>query len=105
MKKKDLQAVVEQHLNAPRVLGRLATMLRENNLVAQRHHDGRELSVFWGNRGDYWRCTVFLGKATDLALLQLDLHEDGTFHVEMWEPCSITVSPHENLLCLTRLRS
>lgn len=98
-----LDEIVEQRLNDPGVLGRLACPLRRNELVAQRHHDSKSLRVFWRNRGDHWRCTVFMDEVSELCLIQVDIHDDGSVRVESWEPCSVTVSPDDDLLCLTRL--
>ena len=104
MNKDALETIVQQRLDQPSILGRLACALRQNDLVSQQHHDGKVLNVVWRNRGDHWRCTIFLNQATDLALAQIDLHTDGTLRVEAWEPCSVTVSPGEDLLVLTRYR-
>jgi hypothetical protein len=100
-----LETIVQQRLDYPSVLGRLACQLQRGDLVAQQHHDGKLLDIVWRNRGDHWRCTIFLDKATDLALAQVDIHTDGTIRVEAWEPCSVTVSPGEDSLVLTRYRS
>ncbi len=105
MNKDALETIVQQRLDQPSVLGRLACPLRRDDLVAQQHHDGKLLDVVWRNRGDHWRCTIFLNKATDLALAQVDVHSDRSVRVEAWEPCSVTVSPGENLLVLTRYQS
>lgn len=100
----ELKEIVEQRLDAPGILGRLACNLRSNDLVEQRHHDERKLCVLWRNTGDFWRCTIFLDEVTELCLLQVDLHDDSTVRVEAFEPCSVTVSPQDNLLCVTRYR-
>ena len=99
----DLNEVVEQNFSNPSVLGRLACFLRRNEPIAQRHHDHRELDVFWRHRDGHWRCTIFLNKGTDACLAQVDVHDDGTIRVEAYEPCSITISLGKELLCLTRL--
>jgi hypothetical protein len=35
----------------------------------------------------------------------VDIHRDGAVRVEAWEPCSITVDPKQDVLCLTRFSS
>lgn len=99
-----LQQVVEQRIDDPGILGRLACHLRRSEPVAQRHHDGRVLEVLWRQRAGHWRCTVFLNKSTELCLAQVDLHDDGTVRIEAHEPCSVTISPADDLLCLTRFK-
>jgi hypothetical protein len=101
----ELKEIVEQQMDNPCILGRLACNLRSDDLVEQRHHDERKLCVSWANRGDSWRCTIFLDEVTELCLVQVDLHNNSTVRVEAWEPCSITISPEDNLLCLTRYRA
>ena len=100
----ELKEIVEQQMDHPWTLGRLACNLRSHELVEQRHHDERKLHVLWRNTGDFWRCTIFLDEVTELCLVQVDLHDDSTVRVEAFEPCSITVSPQDNLLCVTRYR-
>lgn len=100
----ELKEIVEQEMHHPDILGRLAYPLRNDKLVEQRHHDGRDLDVIWRNAGDSWRCTIFLDRATDLCLVQVDLRTDSTVRVEAYEPCSVTISPQDDLLCLTRYR-
>jgi hypothetical protein len=74
--------------------------------VEQRHKDKRKLQVFWRERLSSWRCTVFLDVDTELCLAQIDLDDDdGTFRVEAFEPCSVTVSSKKGLFCLTRYAS
>jgi hypothetical protein len=101
----DLKQVVAQRIDDPGILGRLACHLRRNEPVAQRHHDGRELDVLWRERPGHWRCTIFLSKGSELCLAQIDLHDDGTVRVESHEPCSITIAPDEDLLCISRFKS
>jgi hypothetical protein len=69
----ELKEIVEQQMDHPWTLGRLACNLRSNDLVEQRHHDERKLHVLWRNTGDFWRCTIFLDEVTDLCLVQVDL--------------------------------
>lgn len=101
----ELREIVEQRIDDPWTLGRLACNLRSNDLVEQRHHDDCRLSVLWRDTGrNFWRCTIFLGEETDLCLVQVDLHSDKTVRVEAFEPCSVTISPEDGILCLTRYR-
>jgi hypothetical protein len=100
----ELKEIVEQGMDEPGILGRLACNLHSDDLVEQRHHDKRRLSVLWRNTGEYWRCTIYLDEDTDLCLIQVDLHKDSTVRVEAYEPCSVTISPEDNLLCLTRYK-
>jgi hypothetical protein len=104
MTRSELKQLVKQGINEPFTLGRLACVLRDNDLVEQQHHDARTLVVFWRDAVDFCRCTIFLDEDTELCLAQVDLHKDSTVRMEMYEPCSITVSPSDNLLCLTRIR-
>ena len=84
----ELKEIVEQQMDHPWTLGRLACNLRSHELVEQRHHDERKLHVLWRNTGDFWRCTIFLDEVTELCLVQVDLHDDSTVRVEAFEPCS-----------------
>ena len=100
----ELKELVEQRMDDPWILGRLACNLRDNDVVEQRHHDNRRLSVFWRDTGAFWRCTIFLDETTELCLVQIDLHQDSTVRVEAFEPCSVTIEPNDGVLCLTRFR-
>jgi hypothetical protein len=100
----ELKEIVEQKMNDPWILGRLACNLRDNDLVEQRHHDKRNLIVYWRETIEFWRCTIFLDEEEDLCLAQIDLCNDSTIRVEVFEPCSVTISPQDGLLCLTRYR-
>ena len=104
MTNSELKEIVEQEMDDPFVLGRLANKLHRNDVVEQRHHDGRHLEVFWRDTGSFWRCTIFLDATTEMCLVQIDLHRDSTVRVEAWEPCSVTISLEDDLLCLTRFR-
>jgi hypothetical protein len=105
MTQQELAEIVEQRMDDPFILGRLVCNLRSNEPVEQRHRDNRKLEIFWRDTGEFWRCTVFLDEKTDLCLAQIDLHNDATVRVESYEPCSITVSPEDGILCLTRYKS
>lgn len=102
MAKSVLRQIVEQRLDEPGVLGRLACHLRRDEPVEQQHHDGQKLQVYWRERAGHWRCTIFLDEKTDLCLTQFDLHDDGTVRVESWEPCSVTVDPKMDVICVVR---
>jgi hypothetical protein len=99
-----LKQIVEQRLNEPGVLGRLACRLRENDAVEQQHHDGRKLGIKWRERPGHWRCTVFANQHTDESIVQVDLHSDGDIRIESHEPVSVHVSLQNNLLCITCLQ-
>ena len=101
----ELKEIVEQRMADPFVLGRLACNIHDNHLVEQRHHDKQKFSVFWRDTGEFWRCTIFFDHDAELCLAQIDLHKDATVRVEIWEPCSVTISPEDSLLCLTRYRT
>jgi hypothetical protein len=98
----ELQEIVQQQMEGPFVLGRLATRLRKNETVKQCHKDQTDLQTVWRNTGSFWRCTVFLNHSTEDCLAQVDLHNDGTVRVELFEPCSVTIDPAEDLMVLTR---
>ena len=104
MTKPELTEIVDQRMDDPFILGRLACNLRSNDVIVQRHNDARHLSVFWRNAGDYWRCTIFLDDVTELCLAQVDIHDYSTVRLESFEPCSITIEPNDGILCLTRYR-
>lgn len=98
----ELKEIVDQRSNQPSVLGRLACNLHSNE-CEQRHSDGRNLAVQWENFGGFWRCIVSSPGAQG-HLAKVDVHDNATVHVEACEPCSITVSPEDGVLCLTRYR-
>jgi len=100
----ELTEIVDQRTTDPAVLGRLACNLRSNDLVVQRHHDNRQLSVAWQDSGDFWRCTISSDRKTAHPLAQVDLHENSTVRIEIFEPCRVTISPEEGFLCLTRYK-
>lgn len=100
----ELSEIVDQRMADPRVLGRLACNLRNNDPVQQRHHDGRNFSLVWRDSGDSWRCTVYASDQKDLCVAQVDIHENATVRIEAYEPCRVTVSPEEGILCLTRYK-
>jgi hypothetical protein len=100
----DLNKIANQGFeNDPYLLGRIVSRLRENDTFAQKHRDKRKFDLFWRNAGAYWRCTIFLSSTSEDALAQIDLHVDGTTRVELYEPCSVTIDPSENLLVLSRI--
>jgi hypothetical protein len=108
MSKPDLQGIVRKGLDDPSILGRLACFLYDDESVVQEHRDGRKLFVFWREQIGHWRCTIFNSEDVennDTALAQVDIYADGTVRVEVWSPCSITVSPTEDVLSLTRYHS
>jgi hypothetical protein len=100
----ELTEIVDQRTTDPTVLGRLACNLRSNDLVVQRHHDNRQLSVAWQDSGDFWRCTILSDEKTARPLAQVDIHENSTVRVDVFEPCRVTISPEEGFLCLTRYK-
>jgi hypothetical protein len=99
----ELTEIVDQRMDDPRVLGRLACNLRSSENVVQRHQDGRSLQVVWKESGDFWRC-VISADADSGCLVQVDLHENATVRMEAYAPCRLTISPSEGILCLTRYR-
>jgi hypothetical protein len=100
----ELLEIVNQRLDDPAVLGRLATNLYSDTSVHQRHKDDRTLTLSWHEHGDMWRCTVWSDQATDTRLAQIDIHENSTTRIDVFEPCRVTISPHEGMLCLTRYK-
>jgi hypothetical protein len=99
----ELNEIAEQRMSDPAVAGRLVTNLRSSEQVEQRENDGRKFGASWLDLGDFWRCVVS-DAATMKLLVQVDLHENGTARVEVMEPCRVTVSPEEGILCLTRYK-
>ncbi|NYF78112.1 hypothetical protein [Granulicella arctica] len=104
MTSQELTEIVDQRTTDPTVLGRLACNLRSNDLVVQRHHDNRTLSVAWQDSGDFWRCIITSNEKTNHPLAQVDVHENSTVRVDVFEPCRVTISPEEGFLCLTRYK-
>lgn len=103
LKQSELKQIVEQPLNDPAVAGRIASNLRTDEGVEQKHLDHRTFEVQWQELGGFWRCTVTSPGAPGY-LARIDLHENATVRVEAREPCSVTVSPEDDVLCLTRYR-
>lgn len=101
----ELTEIVNQRMADPHVLGRLACNLRTSDGVQQRHEDGRQLRVEWEDAGDYWRCLISSEGSSEPYLARVDLHENGTVRMESFEPCRVTVSPEEGILCLTRYKA
>ena len=102
MTSQELIEVVNDRMTDPRVLGRLACNLRSSDLVQQRSVDGRTLEIAWKDTGDTWRATVTYAGQPEQRVAQIDLNENSSFRVEAFEPCSVTISPEDTLLCLTR---
>jgi hypothetical protein len=100
----ELLEIVDQRISDPVVLGRLACNLHRSDLVEQRHSDGRTFGIAWEHSGDFWRCTIFASEDRSHRLAQVDIHDHGTVRVDAFEPCRVTISPEEGLLCLTRYR-
>ena len=100
----ELTEIVDQRMADPAVLGRLACNLRSGDLIEQRHHDDRKLSLVWNDQGDSWRCTIYSSEKRERLIAQVDIHENATVRVESYEPCRITISPEDGILCLTRYK-
>jgi len=100
----ELTEIVDQRMTDPTVLGRLACNLRSSNEVQQRHHDSRRFSLVWQDVGDSWRCTIYSDDNPERRVAQVDIHDNCTVRVEAYEPCRVTVSPEEGILCLTRYK-
>lgn len=98
----ELAEIVDQRKEDPNVLGRLACNLHSSNPVAQRHEDGRSLLVTWRESGDSWRCTISYEGDAGRPLAQVDIHENATVRLDVFEPCRVTVSREEGILVLTR---
>jgi hypothetical protein len=104
MTAQELIEVVDQRMTDPMVLGRLACNLHRSDPVEQRHHDGRRFRVAWHDSGDYWRCTVTSDEDATNRLIQVDIHENATVRVDAFEPCRVTVSTEDGVLCVTRYK-
>ena len=100
----ELIEVVDQRMSDPAVLGRLACNLHRSDLVEQRHNDGRRFSVAWHDSGDFWRCTIASDENAAHRLVQVDIHENATVRVDAFEPCRVTVSTEDGVLCITRYK-
>jgi hypothetical protein len=100
----ELEEVVAQRMTDPRVLGRLACNIRSSDLLHQRHHDGRSLVIEWRDTGDTWRAVISVAGNPSERIAQVDLNENSSVRVEAFEPCSVTISPEDGLLCLTRYK-
>lgn len=101
----ELSAIVDQRMTDPAVLGRLACNLRSNGVIEQRHRDNRHFNVVWQESGDFWRCIISSDeKKASQPLAQVDLHENATVRIETSEPCRVTISPGEGILCVTRFK-
>ena len=100
----ELTEIVDQRMADPAVLGRLACNLRSGDLIEQRHHDDRTLSLVWNDQGDSWRCTIYSSEKRERLIAQVEIHGNATVRVESYEPCRITISPEDDILCLTRYK-
>jgi hypothetical protein len=100
----ELIEVVDQRMSDPSVLGRLACNLHRGEPVEQRHHDGRSFRVAWHDSGDFWRCVISSEDGAAQRLAQIDIHENATVRVDAFEPCRVTVSTEDGVLCVTRYR-
>lgn len=100
----ELRDVVEQRMSDETVAGRIACSLRGSEGVEQRNRDGRAFEVSWENKGDFWRC-IITDQASSARLIQMDLHENQTTRTDVFEPCRVTLSWEEELLCVTRYLS
>jgi hypothetical protein len=100
----ELNQIVEQRMDDPRVVGRIACNLRQSDSIVQRHHDGREFAVSWQYAGDCWRCTLSDRESVE-RLAQVDLHENQTVRIEVDAACRVTVSPEDGILSVTRYRA
>jgi hypothetical protein len=103
MTSEQLKEIVDQRMRDPHVLGRVACNLRSSTPVEQTHHDERLFQVAWEDYGDFWRAIVTENGGAKLA--QVDVHENGTTRVDAFSPARVTVSPEEELLCITRYRA
>lgn len=99
----ELKEIVEQRANDSAVLGRLACNLRSDEPVEQHQADGVPLTVHWQDLGGYWRCAITRGDGPDY-VARVDVHDNSTVRIEAREACSVTISPDDDLLCLTRFR-
>lgn len=99
----ELKRIVDQESPDPAIVGRLACNLRSDQPVEQNHKDRKELQVHWQELGGLWRCTITPGDSQSY-LARVDLHDGKAVRIEAREPCSITISPDEDLLCMTRYR-
>ena len=104
MTAQELIEVVDQRMSAPAVLGRLACNLHRADIVEQRHHDDRLFTVAWHDSGDFWRCIIASGDTPSHRLVQVDIHENSTVRVDAFEPCRVTISTEDGVLCLTRYK-
>ncbi len=100
----ELNQIVEQRMDDPRVVGRIACNLRESDSAVQRHHDGREFALSWQDSGGYWRCTLS-DRESGVRLAQVDLHENQTVRIEVDAACRVAVCPEDGILSVTRYRA
>jgi hypothetical protein len=105
MTTQELSEIVDERLSDPAVLGRIVCNIRSSEDVQQRHNDARTFVLRWQDCGDFWRCTATDAENPARRLAQVDLHENQTVRADVFEPCRVTVSPEEGILCLTRYKS
>ena len=102
MNSAELKQVVEQRSDSSAVLGRIACNLKGGGDAAQSHSDDRQFTISWQELEGFRRCTI--GAAGGKSFLaRLDLHDNATVRADIREPCSLMISPDDDLLCLTRL--
>ena len=102
MTPQELKELVDQPSTDPAVLGRLACNLKSDH-AEQKNTDDRQFEVHWQEQGDFWRCTI-AARGSQGYLARVDLHDNSSVRLDAREPCSITVSTEDELLCVTRYR-
>ena len=100
----ELQEVVNQRVADPSVLGCLTCNLFSSKSLQQRNVDQRMFSMEWQSLGDIWRCTV-TSSPDEMRLAQIEIQDDTTTRIELFEPCQVTISREENILCIIRYSS
>jgi hypothetical protein len=99
----ELKQIVDQPTPDPAIVGRLACNLRADQPLEQNHKDQTQLHVHWQELGGLWRCTI-TPEGSPSYLARVDLHDGTAVRIEAREPCAITISPDDDLLCMTRYR-
>ncbi len=100
----ELLEIVNQRMDDPMVLGRLATNLFSEESAKQQNKDDLTLALSWQELGDLWRCTIWSDKESDTRIALIDIHENATTRIDAFEPCRVTISREEGILCLTRYK-
>ncbi len=102
----ELSEIAEEKMCDPSVSGCIVSSFRADHtgdsVVEQRHRDGRTLALTWHDRGDFRRCIVLGGEALAQPVAQVDLCENQTVRMQIYEPCRVTISQEEGFLCLSR---